>query len=102
MSAKNKTTKAKERIKEPVKLSPSEYRKMIAFDRQVESQNAANHKKLVLAIAELIAENPYVEWAIVSNYLKRKNKMLVSRPEDELTALLRPDSQPKRERPSRS
>ena len=102
MSAKTKTTKPKQSREEEIKLPPSEYRKMVNFDRRVERRNAANHKRLVLAIAELIADDPYVEFRIVSRYLKRKNMMMVDRPENEMTASRRPELQSKRDRPSRS
>ena len=98
MSSKTKSTKAKAsdqmtkaEISQAIKLS----------DQAVERKNAANHKRLALAIAKLIADDPYVEWEIVSAYCRRNNRMLVLR-DEKMTASPARTCQPKQARPSRA
>src|SRR5262245_33723539 len=52
---------------------------MAQFDAEIETHNAAEHKQLVMGIAQLIAQDRSVEWEIIHNYLRREQKYLVDR-----------------------
>jgi hypothetical protein len=64
-------------INKAIQLSPSDYRKMISFDRRVERKNTVSHAKLALGIVELVAQNPRAEWDIVSKWLERQGRVAV-------------------------
>jgi len=48
------------------------------LDAKIDQANAENHKKLAYGIAELIYQNPLIEWEIVQSYLVRTDQLLIS------------------------
>lgn len=49
-----------------------------AMEANIDQRNAEANKNLAFGIAKLIADNPRIEWEIVSTYLERTGQVLVN------------------------
>lgn len=56
------------------------------FDAQIDAANRRNFEAIANALPGVVKLSPRIEWEIVSNYLKRNNRVMVDKDEQEKIA----------------